>query len=75
MFSIQASLSRISMLNSSRTVNANKSASISTVKNGNLMSSTRALQLLEQSVDVMVSRAEELFYNCEYKRCIKLIER
>lgn len=38
------------------------------------MTASRAVQLLESSVDVMVSRAEELFYNCEYKRCIKVIE-
>lgn len=75
-FSIQSSLSRISSLNSSRTVNAHKSASMSTIKNSNnLLSSSKAVQLLEHSVDVMVARAEELFYNCEYKRCIKVIER
>jgi anaphase-promoting complex subunit 6 len=74
-FSIQSSLSRISMLNSSRTVNTSKITSASTIKNaGTLMSSSRALQMLDNSVDVMASRAEELFYNCEYKRCIKVVE-
>ena len=26
------------------------------------------------SVDVMMSKAEKCFYNCEYKKCIKIIE-
>lgn len=77
-FSIQSSLSRISVLNSSRTVNASKVTLASTIKNPanniNIVSLTRAIQLLEHSVDVMASRAEELFYNCEYKRCIKVID-
>jgi len=74
-FSIQASLSRISMLNSSRTVNTSKITSASTIKNPcNALTTSRALLLLDNSVDVMVSRAEELFYNCEYKKCIKVID-
>jgi hypothetical protein len=75
-YSIQSSLSRISLLNSSRTVNTSKITSASTIKNAsNALSTAKALQMLESSVDVMVAHAEELFYNCEYKRCIKVIER
>lgn len=74
-FSIQSSLSRISLLNTSRTANTSRLTSASTIKGGSTLSSIRALQLLENSVDVMVSKAEELFYNCEYKRCIKVIEK
>ena len=63
------------MLNTSRTVNTSKLTSASTMKNPSQpLASLKALQLLENSVDVMVSKAEELFYNCEYKRCIKLVE-
>lgn len=29
---------------------------------------------LEHSVDLMVARAEKLFYNCEYKKCVRLLD-
>jgi hypothetical protein len=64
------------MLNTSRTVNTSKITSASTIKNANnALTTSKALQMLGNSVDVMVAKAEELFYNCEYKRCIKVIER
>lgn len=74
-YSIQSSLSRISLLNSSRTVNVSRVTSTSTIKNSNnVLSASKALQMLEHSVDVMASHAEELFYNCEYDRCMKIVE-
>lgn len=74
-FSIQSSLSRISILNSSKAVNCSKLTTTSTLKNVQTgLCSTKALELLEMSVDVMISKAEEYFYNCEYKKCIKVID-
>lgn len=40
----------------------------------NLLSLHKSLDRLELSVDVMISKAEKFFYNCEYKKCIKVIE-
>lgn len=76
-FSIQSSLSRISMLNTSRLANTSRLTPVAAnIKNlGTALSSSRALECLEQSVDVRANRAEELFYNCEYKKCIKVVER
>lgn len=72
-FSIQASLTRLSMLNNSRTVNTSK-MTCSTVKNtSDAITNDGALKLLSDSVDVKVARAEELFYNCNYKKCLKII--
>lgn len=70
-FSIQHSLSRVSMQNTSRTLNSSK---FFPGKSQNFMKLTKVLNQLENSVDVMVSRAEKCFYNCEYKRAIKIIE-
>lgn len=73
-FSIQTSLSRVSMLNSSRTVNSFKTT-LNTIKNTNdALDGGNAIKLLENSVDIMVAKAEELFYNCEYKRSLKIID-
>lgn len=72
-FSIQASLTRLSTLNNSRTVNTSK-MTCSTVKNSSdAITNDGALKLLYDSVDVKVARAEELFYNCNYKKCLKII--
>lgn len=70
-FSIQNSLTQISMLNTSRTVNSSK---VFIGKNPQFMQLTKVLNQLEKSVDVMVSKAEKCFYNCEYKRASKIIE-
>lgn len=73
-FSIQASLTRASMLNNSRTLNTSK-ITINTIKNSDdALTADNALKLLENSVDIMIAKAEELFYNCEYKKCLKIIE-
>jgi len=73
-FSIQASLTRASMLNNSRTLNTSK-ITINTIKNSDdALTADNALKLLENSVDIMVAKAEEFFYNCEYKKCLKIIE-
>ncbi|CAG9807552.1 unnamed protein product [Chironomus riparius] len=73
-FSIQASLTRVSMLNNSRTLNTSK-ITINTIKNSeDALTADNALKLLENSVDIMVAKAEEFFYNCEYKKCLKIIE-
>lgn len=72
-FSIQASLSR-SVLNNSRTVNTSK-ITCKTIKNQeDALTADEAVRILEQSVDIMVAKSEEMFYNCEYKRCLKIIE-
>jgi anaphase-promoting complex subunit 6 len=72
-FSIQTSLNRISVLNNSRTINTSKLTS-GTVKNSmDVVTNDAALKLLDESVDVKVAKAEELFYNCEYKKCLKVI--
>ncbi|KAG5672804.1 hypothetical protein PVAND_002896 [Polypedilum vanderplanki] len=73
-FSIQSSLSR-SMLNCSRTVNTNNKIPSRTAKNsGDIITAKNALRILENSVDILIANAEELFYNCEYKKCLKIIE-
>lgn len=73
-YSIQASLTRVSMLNNSRTLNSSK-ITVNTIKNSeDALTADNALKLLENSVDIMVSKAEEFFYNCEYKKCLKIIE-
>lgn len=72
-FSIQASLSRISMLNTSRTVNSSKMTCGMVKNEKEIVTSDKALKTLEESVDVKVAKAEELFYNCEYKKCLKII--
>ena len=72
-FSIQASLTRASMLNSSRTINTSKITRNSIKNSGDVLTNENALRQLEKSVDVKVSHAEELFYNCEYKKCLKII--
>jgi anaphase-promoting complex subunit 6 len=72
-FSIQTSLTRISMLNNSRTINTSK-LTCGTVKNSlDAVTNDGVLKLLDDSVDVKVANAEELFYNCEYKKCLKVI--
>lgn len=72
-FSIQTSLTRASMLNSSRTVNVSKVTQNAVKNSVDVLTSEAALKILEESVDVKVSKAEELFYNCEYKKCLKII--
>jgi anaphase-promoting complex subunit 6 len=73
--SIQASLTKFSGLNTSRTVNTSKIAPTTFKSLKTALSVEHALIALEQSVDVLVAKAEEMFYNCEYKRCLKIIER
>jgi anaphase-promoting complex subunit 6 len=72
-FSIQASLSR-SGLNSSRTVNTNKTTCKTIKSIESALMTKNALKLLEYSVDSKVAKAEEMFYNCEYKKCLKIID-
>jgi anaphase-promoting complex subunit 6 len=72
--SIHASISRNSMLNNSCTINSIKTT-FNTVKNAcDALDCEKALQLLNNSVDIMVARAEEFFYNCEYKRSLKIVD-
>lgn len=73
-YSIQASLSRVNALNNSRTLNTSK-ITVNTIKNSeDVLNSENALKLLENSVDILVAKAEEYFYNCEYKKCLKIID-
>ncbi|XP_053680955.1 cell division cycle protein 16 homolog [Anopheles nili] len=34
----------------------------------------QCMSKLEQSIDLMIARAEKYFYNCDYRRCIKTLE-
>lgn len=71
--SIQSSLSRCMAHNNSRTVNTSN-MTCHTVKNDKeIVTNELALKLLDNSVDVKVAKAEELFYNCEYKKCLNII--
>lgn len=72
-FSIHASLTRCAGLNTSRTVNNSKIARGTTKNSTDFLTNEGALKQLEESVDVKVSKAEELFYNCEYKKCLKIV--
>lgn len=35
---------------------------------------TAALQKVQSSLDIMVTKAEKLFYNCEYKKCMNILD-
>lgn len=72
-FSIQTSLTRMSLLNNSRTVNTSKMTCSNVKNSSDAITNDGALKLLCDSVDVKVARAEEFFYNCNYKKCLKII--
>lgn len=72
-FSIQMSLSRTPMHNTSRTVNSSKMTSNAVKNEKEIVTNEVALKMLDDSVDVKVAKAEEFFYNCEYKKCLKIV--
>lgn len=38
------------------------------------ISNTMVIQRLQDSLDMVVSKAEQLYYNCDYQKCITLTE-
>lgn len=32
------------------------------------------IERLEESVDLLVAKAEKFFYNCEYSKCLKILD-
>lgn len=65
---------------SNRNINLNKttkksSASISITKPQQLINIDLVNERLQFSLDIKISTAENLFYNCEYKKSMNLLER
>ncbi|XP_041788186.1 cell division cycle protein 16 homolog [Anopheles merus] len=39
-----------------------------------VVSYEQCMEKLESSIDLMIARAEQYFYSCDYRRCIKMLE-
>lgn len=73
-FTIKNCLTKASMLNSTtKTLNSSKLASGRKSANCQMFL-TKVISQFENSVDIKISKAEKLFYNCEYKQSLKIID-
>ncbi|CAD7076949.1 unnamed protein product [Hermetia illucens] len=73
-YSLQSSLSRISMVNEGNRASENTHKSKLDMENGALVPMNSCMVKIQNSLDMMAATAERLFYDCDYKKCLKILE-